>query len=262
MFYLKRPGKNYYEEQEKSITGAAYYLHKAGLYYLYAKCNIQKNNIIKYNEISNTVAFNVYDQYKPSSPINVQICGDANLHNLITWTANTEQDFSHYEIWRKIQEYSDSYYLIQTTEANSFNDPMYLYAPGAGNFACYYKIIAVDSNANKSEFSGEVYSRAEEMYKINGNKKEIITKNFKLNDNYPNPFNPITNINFQIPKSGSVRLKVYNVQGEVIATLIDENRAAGNYTVTFNGDNLSSGIYFCRLDFDNSFAIKKLILMK
>ncbi|MEZ4689580.1 MAG: T9SS type A sorting domain-containing protein [Ignavibacteria bacterium] len=89
-----------------------------------------------------------------------------------------------------------------------------------------------------------------------------ISENFKLYQNYPNPFNPVTTINFSIPRQGNVTLKVYDVTGKAVKTLINEQRAAGIYTVSFDGNNLPSGAYFYRLESGEFKEVKRMILVK
>ncbi len=86
--------------------------------------------------------------------------------------------------------------------------------------------------------------------------------NFNLEQNYPNPFNPSTTIKFSIPTSGNVTLKVYDLLGKEVATLVNEELAAGVYTTNFNAENLSSGIYFYKLSTANYTASKKMLLIK
>jgi len=86
--------------------------------------------------------------------------------------------------------------------------------------------------------------------------------NFVLLQNYPNPFNPSTKIEFQIPDAASVKLTVYNLAGQEVATLLNEYRSAGQYSIEFNAENLPSGIYFYRLNAGDYSAMKKMILMK
>ena len=83
-----------------------------------------------------------------------------------------------------------------------------------------------------------------------------------LSQNYPNPFNPTTTINYSIPKEGNVRLTIYSAIGKKEATIVNEYKPAGNYSVQFNGSNLASGIYLYRLESGNYSAAKKFILMK
>lgn len=97
------------------------------------------------------------------------------------------------------------------------------------------------------------------------NDDKIITT-FLLNQNYPNPFNPSTVIQYSIEKATNVTLKVYNILGSEIATLVNEHKESGSYSVPFNTkdlvDGLSSGIYFYRLEAGSNVATKKLVLMK
>jgi hypothetical protein len=85
---------------------------------------------------------------------------------------------------------------------------------------------------------------------------------FGLNQNYPNPFNPSTVITYSIPKSGFVTIKVYDILGNEIATLVNEEKSAGNYSVQFFGGKLSAGIYFYRMQSGNYSQTRKLILQK
>ncbi len=85
---------------------------------------------------------------------------------------------------------------------------------------------------------------------------------FELAQNYPNPFNPTTQIDYSIMAKGYVTLKVFNVLGEEVATLFAGQQIPGNYTVTFNGGRLASGVYFYRLQAGNLSITKKLVLMK
>ncbi len=85
---------------------------------------------------------------------------------------------------------------------------------------------------------------------------------FNLSQSYPNPFNPITTIRYSISSFKHVTLKIYDILGSEIETLVDEVKPAGTYEVNFNGSRLSSGTYFYRLQSGNSVETKKLILLK
>ena len=85
---------------------------------------------------------------------------------------------------------------------------------------------------------------------------------FSLSQNYPKPFNPTTNINYSIPKSGFVNLKVFDVLGREVATLVNGTKVAGNYTVDFDGSGLSSGVYFYRIEAGDFISMKKMMLTK
>ena len=85
---------------------------------------------------------------------------------------------------------------------------------------------------------------------------------FGLEQNYPNPFNPTTNIMYTVPNREYVNLTVYNILGEKIATLVDEEKAPGKYTVTFDGSRLSSGVYFYRLHAGRFNETREMVLVK
>ncbi len=94
--------------------------------------------------------------------------------------------------------------------------------------------------------------------------ESILKDSYELNQNYPNPFNPTTVISYQLPKSEYVSLKIYDVLGNEIETIVNEYKQAGNYSVEFRAksDELSSGIYFYRLTAGNYSESKKMILIK
>ncbi|MEO6694941.1 MAG: T9SS type A sorting domain-containing protein [Ignavibacteria bacterium] len=85
---------------------------------------------------------------------------------------------------------------------------------------------------------------------------------FTLAQNYPNPFNPETKIRYLLPCSSFVTLKVFDITGREVKVLINEFKQAGNYEVTFDGSNLSSGVYYYRIETSKNFEIKKMILIK
>jgi chitinase len=94
---------------------------------------------------------------------------------------------------------------------------------------------------------------------FSGNRIEY---DFKLYDNYPNPFNPTTNIRFQIQDRRFITLKVYDILGNEIAMLINEEKPAGDYEIVFNASKLSSGTYFYRLQSGEFVETKKFVLIK
>ncbi len=89
-----------------------------------------------------------------------------------------------------------------------------------------------------------------------------LVNDYKLEQNYPNPFNPSTQIDYQIPKSGFVTLKVYDILGREVATLVNHEKRAGKYSIVFNNSNLSSGIYFYRLQAGSYTEVRKMMLLK
>ncbi len=97
--------------------------------------------------------------------------------------------------------------------------------------------------------------------------ENIIISKFNLEQNYPNPFNPSTTIKYSIPNIEakdfvSVQLKVYDILGREVITLVNEKQRSGNYKVIWNGQKNSSGVYFYRLKFGNQVKIRKMLLLK
>ncbi|MGO9482850.1 MAG: T9SS type A sorting domain-containing protein [Candidatus Kryptoniota bacterium] len=95
-----------------------------------------------------------------------------------------------------------------------------------------------------------------------GKPSAALPTNFNLNQNYPNPFNPTTTITYRLPAVSHVSLTIHDVLGREVATLVSARQAAGDYSVTFNGSNLPSGIYFYRIKAGSYTATKKLVLLK
>ena len=90
----------------------------------------------------------------------------------------------------------------------------------------------------------------------------ITPTNFELRQNYPNPFNPTTSIEYSLPSNEYVSLKVYDILGNEVASLVDEQKTAGTYKVSFNASNLSSGVYLYKLLTGSNTQIKKMILLR
>jgi flagellar hook assembly protein FlgD len=89
-----------------------------------------------------------------------------------------------------------------------------------------------------------------------------LIKDFRLFQNYPNPFKPSTVIGFNLPSESNVLLKIYNVLGEEVSTLINRRMNAGYHTVNFDAKDLMSGIYIYKLEAGNKSAIRKMIFQK
>jgi choice-of-anchor A domain-containing protein/uncharacterized repeat protein (TIGR01451 family)/TQXA domain-containing protein len=93
------------------------------------------------------------------------------------------------------------------------------------------------------------------------NTEELPTE-FELSQNYPNPFNPSTTIKFKLKENGRFTLKIYNILGQVVTTLLDEEMIAGSHQITFNAANFASGIYIYQLAGDNVNLVKKMVLLR
>jgi len=119
----------------------------------------------------------------------------------------------------------------------------------AGTYA--YRLKQVDRNG--------AYKYSPEVDVVVG----IAPKEFSLSQNYPNPFNPTTSIEFTVPSDGRVTLKVYDMLGREVTTLVDREVTAGEFQqVTFDASKLASGVYFSRLEFGGKELLKKMVLLK
>ncbi len=96
---------------------------------------------------------------------------------------------------------------------------------------------------------------------INNNSNEIPSA-FSLKQNYPNPFNPSTTIEYNVPKSAYITIKVFNSAGQQVGVIEDGYEYAGNHTVSYDASRLPSGIYFYRMDTDGFSESKKMVLIK
>jgi subtilisin-like proprotein convertase family protein len=119
-------------------------------------------------------------------------------------------------------------------------------------------------NDNATGDTGRVMNYCITIYfnEILGISNNSIPQAFILEQNYPNPFNPVTTIKYSIPNSAFVTLKVYDLLGREIRTLVNDRKDAGNYTIDFDGANLASGIYLYKLESGNFSEVKKMMLIK
>ena len=106
----------------------------------------------------------------------------------------------------------------------------------------------------------QMFSRT--ITSVTNNEVEIAKKEYYLSQNYPNPFNPETNINFSIPKNEFVTLKVYNILGKEIETLVNKDLSSGKYEIKINMSSYSSGVYFYTLKTSSYSITKKMQLVK
>ncbi|MHB8336164.1 MAG: T9SS type A sorting domain-containing protein [Ignavibacteriaceae bacterium] len=130
---------------------------------------------------------------------------------------------------------TNGYQSWQTVDAGSYNLTEGTHTLQVGFYGSNYNFNYID------------------FEKVTGVKEgKKIVKSFEVQQNYPNPFNPSTNIEFQIPKNGFVNIKVYNVLGKELATLMNEGKGQGHYSVSFDASklDLSSGIYFYQVTFN------------
>jgi hypothetical protein len=130
----------------------------------------------------------------------------------------------------------------------------------------YYLRLVTAVEGEAEYHLGNVQNSSEELDKHNYQQINFsgtdIPVSYKLEQNYPNPFNPTTTIRYQIPKDGMVTLKVYDLLGAEVVTLVSEELVSGKYEVNFNASRLASGVYLYKLQADEFISVKKMILLK
>ena len=146
--------------------------------------------------------------------------------------------------------------VLDSTEADTL-----LQLPVLNAHSKYYWHVAAMNASDTGNYSAPVsLTTGDTIDEVK--KPEGIPAEFVLFQNFPNPFNPSTVINYQLPVVSEVTLKVYDVLGREVSTLVDQRENAGYYSVTFNAVNLPSGVYFCRLSAGGNSVTRKLVLMK
>jgi len=177
---------------------------------------------------------------------------------ILEWSTATEVDNYGFEVERKAPlnlsegETSGKWEKIGFVEGhgNSNSPKQYSFTDEKITAGTYkYRLKQID-NDGKYEYSSVV------SIDLNA------PNQYALNQNYPNPFNPSTIISYTIPINGFVTLKVFDVLGQEIITLLNEEKPVGSYEVEFNTKGLPSGIYFYRLQAGNFIQTKKMVLMK
>ncbi len=198
---------------------------------------------------------------------------DQNLTNVglrdFTWcSSDSNTTGGGYIMMCTVDQNGDSVTIRRGTPTNMGT---YIYKRNSimstGLLAPVCAIINTNGNLNSAlAYAGQgpssVYYNAEQLVTGIQPIGNTIPDNFSLNQNYPNPFNPVTNIKFSIPKAGFVKMVVYDVVGKQVAELVNGQYSAGEYKVDFDASELSSGVYFYRIETEGFTDIKKMMLVK
>ena len=167
----------------------------------------------------------------------------------LNWKTETEVNNYGFEVERKCKnDWQEIGFVKGNGNSNSLKEYSYTDNNPIGGCKFYYRLKQLDING-KYEYSKEI-------------EVEVIPLNLALYQNYPNPFNPTTQIKYQLPKESRVEIKVYNILGAEVMTLLDAQKEPGIYEVTLNAMNLPSGIYIYRIIAGTFSEVKKMVLMK
>ncbi len=168
----------------------------------------------------------------------------------LNWRTETEVNNYGFFIERKTENSDWNQISFVQGNGNSNSPKEYSYTDNSLTSGLYYYRLKQSDNDGEFNYSNTL--------KVNYNKN----LEYSLNQNYPNPFNPSTRISFVLPKSGLVKLTVYNLLGQEIMTLVNDYKEAGEYNFNFDGKNLSSGIYVYKLETDSYSQTRKMTLIK
>lgn len=172
--------------------------------------------------------------------------------NVVTlnWVTSTEKNNKGFEVQRSINPYKWSVVGFVSGSGTSTRQHSYTFKDKNLPVGKYrYRLKQTDYDGSSE------YSQIIDV--------TILSPNiFSLSQNYPNPFNPITKINYSIKDKGHVQLKVFDILGKEVTTLVNEDQAPGQYNIAFNGVNLPSGIYIYSLEMNNISLSKKMTLIK
>ena len=153
---------------------------------------------------------------------------------------------------------ADGYYAITGLAPGQYS----VFVDKAGYNESNTAIVNASYDINGSPLSGTANFTINGVLSVTEKKTTVQPTAYMLEQNYPNPFNPSTSISYSLPGAGMVSLKVYNLVGQEVTTLINGYKEAGQYNVTFNASNLASGVYFYRLESGSFNVVKKMMLIK
>ncbi|MCW8848365.1 MAG: T9SS type A sorting domain-containing protein, partial [Melioribacteraceae bacterium] len=129
--------------------------------------------------------------------------------------------------------------------------------PAVDNAQAEYWNLSASIGGTPGKTNSEIISTNLDLRQNNN-----VSVDYYLGQNYPNPFNPTTNIAYSIPESGHINLSIYDVLGNEVLNLINEYKTIGNYSISFNAGDLSSGIYFYTIKSGRYMKTKKMLLIK
>jgi len=200
----------------------------------------------------------VYEDLPPAAPTDLRIIEDNDTSYQILWDANTENDLAGYTLYM-----GDSYDFLPSAQNRIGQvDTNYFAFSGQYSSNKYIRVSACDNQENET-----IAERRLQIIVTGLKENEIKTKNYQLYQNYPNPFNPQTKVMFSLKEAGLVKIKVFDMKGELVKKEKEKLYPAGGHEVSLNLTNFASGIYIVILKVEQSgkpifIDSKKITLLK
>jgi len=183
---------------------------------------------------------------------------------LVSLTASTKNNSVQLK-WTTATEINNYGFEVERLAFNNSGWTKIVFIPGNGNSNSIKMYSFIDSDIQSGKYAYRLKQIDNDGAYEYSNEIEVnlgFPAAFSLSQNYPNPFNPSTSIKYQVSSIAQVTLKLYDVLGNEVATLVNEEKPAGSYEVEFNASQLSSGIYFYKLQVDGFISTKKMTLIK
>ena len=188
---------------------------------------------------------------------------DEENNNVIEWVWQILEGSNWVNWWKQIYKYDENNNHIETITLD----------PDGNNWVNTTRYaMTYDENKNRLDMlvqnwqAGNWWNSRKHTYTYEDiTEVEQLTegiKVYRLSNNYPNPFNPTTIISYSIPKQSTVTIKVFDVLGRDVSVLVNEEKPVGNYEVEFDASNLTSGVYFYRIQAGDFIDVKKMVLLK
>ncbi|MFQ6677207.1 MAG: T9SS type A sorting domain-containing protein [Fidelibacterota bacterium] len=193
------------------------------------------------------------DNLHPSPPLGLMASFNSGTGQIgLSWHPVHASDFDYYTIYRGLSEG-----FIPDEPYDHTIDTSFVDAGVSAGEPYYYVVTATDFNGNESGLSNEVNATS-----MGTGNEGVIPDKYYLAQNYPNPFNPVTTISFDLPRSSKVTLTVFDILGNEISILVNDNLPAGRYRHMLNASDFTSGIYFYRLDAGDYQKTRKIMILK
>jgi hypothetical protein len=152
--------------------------------------------------------------------------------------------------------YRDGELIATEVDYHAYTDVLDGMEPAT--YTYYVTAQVVDEESGPSNQVSVIYNGES----VSDQENLLLPQDYVLEQNYPNPFNPVTNLRYGVPEMSHVTLKVYNILGQDVATLVDEVKPAGYHVVHWNAAHLASGIYFTRMESGSKVRMTKMLLLK